>query len=208
MARDREGSRRYISHTMTDMHRPDPIDRSAPPRGSGIVVEDGDCGPRLVLPRLHGQGDVIAAVLSAGVAVWVGVWLDATSPGPAGPTLPWLAMAAVGVFFGALAVSEALPILARRVIEDAGDRIVLSWQVGARRVLRKALPKARIRAVERVRREAEPGVVEVRVGTDVYRVGRHLDGLALAWLEDALVAMVVSSCPPALRGPSSGARRE
>lgn len=175
---------------MTDSHRPDAIDPFAPPRGSGILLEDGDRGPRLILPRLHGQSDVIAAVLSAGVAAWVGVWLDATSAGPGGPTLPWLAMGAVGVFFAALAMSEALPILARRVIEDAGDRIVLSWQVGARRVLRKGLPKARIRAVERVRREAEPGVVEVRAGNDVYRIGKHLDGLTLEWLEDALVEMV------------------
>lgn len=176
---------------MTDDPRPDPIDLFAPPDGSEILVESGDRGPRLILPRLHSQSDVIAAVLSAGVAVWVGVWLDATSGGPGGPSLSWLAMAAVGVFFGALALSEALPILGRRVIDNEGDRIVLSWQVGARRVLRKSLAKARIRAVERVRRESEPDVVEVRLDNDVYRVGKHLDGLALEWLERALVAMVI-----------------
>lgn len=174
---------------MTDVHGPGENEPVAPPDGSGITVEDGDDGLRVTLPRLYGQGDVIVAVLAAAVALWVGVWLDATASGPGASRLAWLAGAGVVVFFAALAVSEAVPILARRVIEDAGDRIVLSRQVGARRVLQKMLPKSRIRSVERIWREEEPGVVEIRVGDDVYRVGKRLDEPALEWLEVALRAM-------------------
>jgi hypothetical protein len=126
------------------------IESLGPPSGSGITVERGPDGSRVTLPRLYDQADVIAAVLSAALAVWVCVWLDATSTGPGTRTLTWLAMAGVGVFFAALAVSEAVPILTRRVIEDAGDRIVLSRQLGARRVLRKRLRKSEIRTIGRV----------------------------------------------------------
>jgi hypothetical protein len=95
-------------------------------------------------------------------------------------------MAVVGLFFGTLALSEAVPIVARRVVEDAGDRIELGWRVGARRVLRKSLRKSRIRAVERIWREDEPGVLEIRVGRDVHRVGKRMDPRALEWLEVVL----------------------
>jgi hypothetical protein len=158
-------------------------------RGRGITVEPADRGLRVTLPRLYGQGDVIVAVLAAVVAVWVGVWLDATASGPGASRLAWLAVAGVGAVFAALAISEAVPILARRVIEDTGDRVVLSWQVGARRVLRKTLPKSRIRSVEQIWREDEPGVVEIRVGDDVYRVGKRLDQPTLDWLAEVLQDM-------------------
>jgi hypothetical protein len=162
---------------------------AAPPDGSGIAVEQGDDGLRVTLPRLYGQGDVIVAVLAAAIAVWVGVWLDATASGPGASRLAWLAGAGVVVFFAALAISEALPIVARRVIDDAGDRIVLSLQVGARRVLPQTLPKSAIRSVERIWHEDEPGVVEIRVGDDVHRVGKRLDTPALEWLEAVLREM-------------------
>jgi hypothetical protein len=165
----------------------------APPDGSGIIVERGDDGLRVTLPRLYGQGDVIVAVLAAAVALWVGAWLDATASGTGASRVAWLAVGGVGVFFAALALSEAVPILARRVIEDAGDRIVLSRQVGARRVLRKTLPKSRIRSVERVWREDEPGLVEIRVGDDVFPVGKRLDAPALEWLEGLLRGMATRS---------------
>jgi hypothetical protein len=174
---------------MTDVHGPGENDIVAPPSGSGITVERGDDGLVVTLPRLYGQGDVIVAVLAAAVALWVGVWLDATASGPGASRLAWLFVAGVGAVFAALALSEAVPILARRVIEDAGDRIVLSRQVGARRVFRKALPKSRIRSVERIWRVDEPGVVEIRVGDDVYRVGKRLDSPALEWLEGVLREM-------------------
>jgi hypothetical protein len=174
---------------MTDAHEPGAGEALAPPDGSGITVERGGDGLCVTLPRLYGRGDVVVAVVAAAVALWVAVWLDATASGTGASRLAWLAVAGVGVFFAALALSEAVPILARRVIEDAGDRIVLSRQVGARRVLRKALPKSRIRSVERIWREDEPGVVEIRVGDDVYPVGKRLDAPALEWLEGVVRGM-------------------
>jgi hypothetical protein len=177
---------------MTDTHEPGEGETLMLPDGSGITVEQGDHGLCLTLPRLYGRGDVVVAVMAAAVAIWVGVWLDATAVGPGASRLAWLAGAVVVAFFAALAISEALPILARQVIEDAGDRIVLSRQVGARRVLRKSLPKSRILSVERIWRVEEPGVVEIRVGDDMHRVGRRLDALALEWLEGALRDMARS----------------
>jgi hypothetical protein len=165
------------------------METTEPPYGRGITVEQGDRGLRITLPRLYGRGDVIVAVLAAAVALWMGVWLDATGGGPGAGRLAWLVVAAVGLFFAALALSEAIPILARQVIEDAGDRVVLSRQVGARRVLRKTLPKAQIRSVERISREDEPGAIEIRVGDDVHRVGKRLDPAALDWLAEVVRAM-------------------
>jgi hypothetical protein len=174
---------------LTDPHVPGDSETIAPPYGSGITVERDDDRLSVTLPRLYGQGDVVVAVVAAAVALWVGVWLDATGSGPGASSVAWLAGAVVVAFFAALAISEAVPILARQVIEDLGDRIVLSRQVGARRVLRKTLPKSRIRAVDRTWREDEPGAVEIRVDDDVYRVGKRLDAPALEWLEGALRVM-------------------
>jgi hypothetical protein len=174
---------------MTDTSESGEKETGAPPHGNGIAVERDGRVLRLTLPRLYDRGDVIVAAIAAAVALWMGVWLDATASGPGASRLAWLALAGVGVFFAALALSQAVPILARQVIEDAGDRIVLSRQVGARRVLRKTLSKSRIQSVERLWREDEPGVVEIRVGVDVYRVGKGLDDAALEWLAGVLRGM-------------------
>ena len=175
---------------MESDHRTETPPPAAPPPGRGIAVEETDAGLRVTLPRLYGQSDVVTAVLAAAIAVWMGVWLDATARDPGASTLAWLAMAAVGVFFAALAVSEAVPILTRRVIEDRGDRIILSRRVGVRRVLRRELPKSEIAAVDWVWREDEPGVVEVRTREAVHRLGKRLDVAALEWLEGVIRGMV------------------
>jgi hypothetical protein len=171
---------------MTEIHEAGETETLEPSYGRGIAVERGHRGIRLTLPRLYDRGDVIVAAISAAVALWMGVWLDATASGTGAGRLAWFALAGVGVFFAALALSQAVPILARQVIEDAGDRLVLSRQVGARRVLRKTLPKSRIQSVERLWREDEPGVIEIRVGVDVHRVGKGLDDATLEWLAETL----------------------
>jgi hypothetical protein len=179
---------------MTDTQDAPDADPLAPPSGSGITVERGRDGRhRITLPRLYGRGDVIVAVLAVAVALWVGVWLDATGGGPGAGRLAWIVVAGVGLVFAALAVSQAVPILARRVVEDAGDRIVLSWQVGARRVLPTSLPKTRLRSVERAWRQEEPAAVEIRVGDDVHLVGKYLDAPTLEWLEAVLRRMAVKA---------------
>jgi hypothetical protein len=174
---------------VTDVYESREAGSGEPPYGSGIAVESGDRGLRVTLPRLYARGDVVVAVVAAVVALAVGAWLDATAGGTGAARLAWFAVAGVGVFFATLAISEAIPILAPRVIEDAGDRIVLSRQVGARRVLRRTLPKSRIQSIERTWREEEPGVVEIRVGGDAHRVGKGLDPAALDWLAGALRGM-------------------
>ncbi|MDX1675390.1 MAG: hypothetical protein R3314_11395 [Longimicrobiales bacterium] len=175
---------------MESEHRTDTPPPIAPPAGRGITVEETDTGLRVTLPRLFGQSDVVTAVLAAAIAVWMGVWLDATARDPGASTLAWLAMAAVGVFFAALAVSEAVPILTRRVIEDRGDRIVLARRIGVRRVLKRTLRKPEITAVDWVWREDEPGVVEIRTDDAVHPIGKRLDVAGLEWLEGVIRQML------------------
>lgn len=165
-----------------------------PPPDSGIRVQRSDDGARITLPRLYSQGDVIIAVLSAAIAVWMGVWLRAVPTDPAASTFAWVIMAVIGLFFAGVAVSQGLPVVARRVIEDRGDRLVLGRAVGVRRIPLRSLPKPAIRSVERVwdHGEAEagaPGVVRVRTGDADYRLGEYLDVAAVSWLEDAVRTM-------------------
>lgn len=181
------------------MEREETLDAGArrtppPPPGSGIEVGEDDRGARITLPRLYSQADVIVVVLSAAIAVWLAVWVDAMATDSAVSTLGWAVMAGIGVLFGVLAVSQAVPILAPRVIQDRGDRIVLSRAVGVRLVLPRALPKSAIRSVERVWEEDEaetgaPGVVRIRTDRRTCRIGKGLDTHAAAWLEDAVRSM-------------------
>lgn len=174
-----------------------PLDRDGgdrlppPPPGRGISVDDGARGLRVTLPRLYTRADMIAAALLAAVAVWIGAWLETTSgAGATGSTLGRGFMALVGLFFAALALAEAVPILTRRYVEDGGDRLVLGRSLGARRFPRHKLPKSGIRLVDRVRDAESPGAgpEEVRVwaGDDEHRLGKHLDDEAVEWLETAV----------------------
>jgi len=175
-------------------HQPGGMPTGSPPPGSGIAVGQDDEGLRITLPRLYSQGDVIVSVLSAAVAVWMAVWVDAMATGPAASTLGQLFMGGVGLLFGLLALSQAVPIVAPRVIRERGDRIVLSRAVGVRLILSRALPKSSVRSVERVWEEGEAGtgasgVVAIRTARQSHRLGRELDPEATAWLEIAVRAM-------------------
>lgn len=162
-----------------------------PPAGSGIVVEEDGDGVRITLPRLYSQGDVIVTVVSAAIAAWMAVWVDAMGADPTGSTFGLGLMTGVGLLFALLAASQALPIVAPRVIQERGDRIVLSRAVGVRLIVRRDLPKSAIRSVERVWEEGEaqvgaPGVVRIRTDRHTYRLGRELDSTATAWLAEAV----------------------
>lgn len=168
-----------------------PLSGVAPP-GRGIVVREDGEGLRITLPRLYSQGDMIVAVLSAAVAVWMVVWVDAMGAGATASMLGQVVMGGIGVLFGLLAVSQAVPIVAPQVIRDRGDRIVLSRAVGVRLVLSRAVPKKAIRSVERVWEEGATGaqgVVAIRTDRHTYRLGRELDAEATAWLEAAVRTM-------------------
>lgn len=172
------------------------VDRTRPPPpGSGIEVAEEADGTRITLPRLYSQGDVIVAVLAAAIAVWMAVWADALAADRAVSTFGWAVMNGIALFFGVLAVSQAVPVVAPRVIQDRGARIVLSRAVGARLLLSRVLPKSAVRSVERVWEEGEaereaPGAVRIRTDRHAYRLGKELDQEATLWLEDALWSMV------------------
>lgn len=176
------------------------------PAGSGIVVGEDRGGIRITLPRLFTQGDVIVAGLAAAVAVWMAAWADAMAADPTATTLGWGVMAGIALLFGLLAVSQVVPVVAPRVIQDRGDRIVLSRAVGVRLIFRRELPKSAIHSVDRVREEGdaeagEPGVVRIRTGRHDYRLGRGLEPWAAAWLEDAVRAMADPGGTPAVGPP-------
>lgn len=102
--------------------------------------------------------------------------------------------ARLGLLFGVLAGSQAVPIVAPRVIQDRGDRIVLSRAVGVRLILRREVSKTAIRSVERIWEEGQagtrtPAVVRIRTERHTYRLGRELDMKATAWLEYAVRTM-------------------
>lgn len=163
-----------------------------PPAGSGIVVEETGRGTRITLPRLYTTGDIIITGLSAAITVWMVVWLDAVSGADsAASALGRAVMVAIALFFGLLALSQGLPIATRRFIEGRGDRLLFGRSLGARRLVRREVPRSAIRMVDRVR-DAEPevgaGPEEVRVWTDdgEHRFGKQLDDDAVAWLEDAV----------------------
>lgn len=163
-----------------------------PPPDSGITVEAGDDGPRITLPRLYTRIDVVLTGVFAAVAVWMVVWVrEAARPDAAASSLALVVMGGIGGVFGVLALSQALAILAPRVIEDRGDRLVLSRKVGIRHVPQRTLPKSAIRSVERVWKEdapgsGAPGVLEIRTDDRVHRVCKHLEAGAMSWLEDAV----------------------
>ena len=170
-----------------------------PPTNSGIELEAGDEGARITLPRLYSTGDILTAVLAAAIAVWIAVWLDSMAPGRGVSALGRTLMAAVGLFFAALAVSEAWPMLARRVLEDRGDAVALGRRLGVRTLFFRTIPKTVITSVDRL---PEPGTdavnapyVMVRTDDDVHRIGKHLGEPELAWLEEAL-RTVVGWTPP------------
>ena len=161
-----------------------------PPAGSGIAVEGTDDGVRVTLPRLYTRVDLVIVGVSAAIAAFMGVWIGQTDAGT-GPGLLAMAFAgAIGLFFGWLAVSEGLAIAAPRVIEDAGDAIVLGRKVGVRHVPGRWIRKADIREIHWTWTEEEPGVVEIRTQGRVHRLGEHLDVASLEWLEGAVRAMV------------------
>ena len=161
----------------------------------GITVEASDAGPEITLPRCYSRVDLVIAVVSAAVAIWVAVWVRAASPEGTGGVVAVWAVGALGAFFAVVAASQAFAILAPRVIQDRGDRLVLSRKVGVRRVVPRSIPKAEIEAVERMWERGEDvseaaGAVWIRTGDDVHRIGKGLDGVAVSWLEDALRTMV------------------
>ncbi|MFW6206221.1 MAG: hypothetical protein ACOC5I_03210, partial [Gemmatimonadota bacterium] len=135
-----------------------------PPPDSGITVEAGDDGVRITLPRLYTRGDIIVTVAAGAVAAWMAVWVDAMAADPASSRFGAVVMAAIGLAFGAVAVSQGFRVLAPRVIEERGDGLVLSRAVGVRRLFPHAIRRAAIRSVERAWDEDEalrggPGAV-------------------------------------------------
>jgi threonine dehydrogenase-like Zn-dependent dehydrogenase len=165
-----------------------------PSEECGITVEDGD-RTEIVLPRCYSRVDVVIAAVSAAIAVWVAVWVRAASPEGTGGVVAVWAVGALGALFAVVAVSQAFAILAPPVIQDRGDRIVLSRKVGVRRVLPRSIPKSEIEAVERMWERGEDvseaaGAVWVRTADATHRIGKGLDGTAVSWLEDALRVMV------------------
>ncbi|MGK7312682.1 MAG: hypothetical protein ACN0LA_10645 [Candidatus Longimicrobiales bacterium M2_2A_002] len=169
---------------------PAPAGVPEPPAESGIEVEERDDGVRITLPRLRSTGDILTAVLAGAVAVWIAVWLDAMAPGRGVSALGRALMAAVGLFFGVLAVSEAWPMLTRRVIDIRDDAIALGRRLGVRTLFTRTIPTAEITSVDRL---PEPGTtgpeameVKIRAGDRETGVGRHLEDGALDWLEAVL----------------------
>ena len=176
-----------MSDQTTD--RPDGI--QPPPGGSGIVVQRGDGGARITLPRLYTRVDLVLTGVFAAVAVWVGAWLQqTTAPAGTGALAARGFVALIGLFFAGLAVSQAYAILAPRVIEGEDDTLVLARLIGVRRVLPRRIPKSAVRSVDWVWSEGEgasgDGEVRVRTDDDVYRLGKGLDVAALEWLEGAV----------------------
>lgn len=174
---------------------PDRTELPPPPPECGITVEPTDRGTRIVLPRRYSRVDLVIAGVSAAIAVWVYVWIRETAtPEATGGLLAMWAVGALGVLFAFVAVSQAFAILAPRVIEDRGDRLVLARKIGVRQVLPHSIPTARIRAVERMWERGEdveeaPGTVWVRTDDEVYKLGKGLKGVAVSWLEDAVRQM-------------------
>lgn len=158
-------------------------------------MESGDDGSEIILPRCYSRVDLVIAGVSAAIAVWVAVWVrETSSPETTGALLAMWAVGAIGVFFAVVAISQAFTILAPRVIEDRGDRLVLSRKVGVRRVVRRSIAKDEIEAVERMWARGEdvseaPGEVWIRTDGDTHRIGNGLDGVAVSWLEDAVRVM-------------------
>ncbi len=181
------------------MDREDTLDagvgeRRHPPPSSGIKVVEEAEGARITLPRLYSQGDVIVTVAAVAIAAWMAVWADALAADRTLSTFGWAVMNGIGLLFGLLAVSQAVPIVAPRVIQDRGDRIVLSRAVGVRLLLSRGLLKSVIRSLDRVREEGGErgmtGAVRIRTDRHVYRLGEELDPAATEWLEAAVRAMV------------------
>ena len=166
---------------------------AAPPADSGIDVEATDHGVRITLPRLYSRADVVTVALSAAVAVWMAVWLDAMRADPTASVLGMGVMAAVGLIFGAVAVTQGYELATRPVIEEHGDALVCRRQLGVRRFSRREIPKAAVTAVDRGRAigEGPQNPAAVRIWTDdgVHRVGKHLDAEGLKWLEGAVSAL-------------------
>ncbi len=166
-----------------------------PSEECGITVEAGDDRAGIILPRCYSRVDLVLAGVSAAIAVWVAVWVRAAMPTTPGGLVALWAVGALGVLFAVVAISQAFVILAPRVIEDRGDRIVLSRKVGVRRVFPRSIPKAEIEVVERMWERGEDvseaaGAVWIRTEDATHRIGKGLDGVAVSWLEDALRAMV------------------
>lgn len=161
-----------------------------PPAGSGIAVERTDDGVRVTLPRLYTRVDLVIVGVSAAIAVFMGVWIGQTDAGTGPALLAMVFAAGIGLLFGWLAVSEGLAIAAPRVIEDAGDAIVLGRKVGVRHVPGRWIRKSDVREVHWTWTEEEPGVVELRTDGRVHRLGEHLDVASLEWLEGVVRAMV------------------
>lgn len=180
---------------------PDSAPLPRPPAGSGVELEDTAPGRRIVLPRLYTRADLMVTLVTAALAAWMGVWVrDLANDYPRQSTLGLSLMAAVGVFFAGVAISQGLRILARRVIEEDDDGLVLARRLGARTVGRRPIPRADIAAVVRVRDEADAragvaGSVWLRAGERNEFLGRGLDPASLAWLEEAIRRMAVSGRP-------------
>lgn len=166
-----------------------------PPPGSGITVEEGEEGPRIVLPRRYTRVDLVLTGVFAAVAVWMAVWVrEAATPDATASSLALAVMAGIGLIFGVLAASQAFAILAPRVIEGRGDRVVLGRKVGIRHIPQRRLHVSRIDAVERFWEDGDPaggapGVVRIRAGGHVHTLGKHLGADAVSWLEDAVRAL-------------------
>ena len=162
-----------------------------PPPNDGFDVEATSTGARVTLPAHYTTGDVIIAAVAAAVTVWMATWLDALRADGSGSGLAMAVLAAVGVVFGVLAVSQGFRIVARRVVARRDDRLVLGWRLGARVVPRESVPVAAITLVDRVlelRAGEAVGAEEVRIrtGDAEWRVGDGLDAGGLEWLEAAV----------------------
>jgi hypothetical protein len=172
-----------------------------PPAGSGVEVEETAAGRRITLPRLYTRADLIVTAVAAALAVWMAVWVrDLAADYPRQSTLGLSLMAAVGLVFAGVALSQGLRIVARRVIQGSDDGLVLARQLGARTVGRRAVASADIAAVARVRDESDvrarvAGSVWVRTGDGNEFLGRGLDPETLAWLEDAVRRMARARRP-------------
>ncbi|MFW5951561.1 MAG: hypothetical protein ACOCVZ_05540 [Gemmatimonadota bacterium] len=166
-----------------------------PPAGSGVVVEETPRGRRIILPRLYTRADLIVTGMAAAVALWLAVWVDdlaADHPRPSTPGL--VAMALVGLAFGVVAVSQGVRILARPVLEEHPDHLVVGRRLGARTVLKRSVAKADIEAADRIRDPEAvsadaAGVVRLRTRTGDHLLCRGLDPETLAWLEAAVRRM-------------------
>lgn len=179
-----------------------------PPAGRGVELEETASGrARIILPRLYTRPDLIVTLLTAALAVWMGAWVRELAAGyPRQSTLGLSFMAAVGLAFAGVAVSQGLRIVGRRVIEEDDDGLLLARRLGARTVGRRAIGRADITAVARVRDEADAtagvaGSVWLRAGERDEFLGRGLDPEALAWLEEAVRRLARQAGPA---GPGVG----